>query len=263
MDARSTVPAGPAGARRLSLHLLVIGAIAVGLLATSGAAHAQPIDQGQAPAPPSSDQGPRFGNWGPGQQAPAPEGPSEGDAPAPSAPGARPDAAPGAPSTRAPSPYAAPAPGPNPAVPAPPNHWAGCDYDLRGSWQVSGTQTSPNQYPYLARINVRQYQNWLQIDQPQDGVSYYGVCRGDQMQLDVYQNGQFVGYQDGSIGSSGGGWGPGPWASAAAPSDRSDWGGPQPRFNRNWDDGRARFVSGSWVMFTPGYSSGQETWTRW
>ena len=102
--------------------------------------------------------------------------------------------------------------GPESAAPAPPNRWAGCDYDLRGSWQVSGTQTSPSQYPYSARINVRQYQNWLHIEQPQDGVSYYGVCRGDQMQLDVYQNGQFVGYQDGSIGLSGGGWGrvPGP-----------------------------------------------------
>src|SRR5438309_677881 len=140
-----------------------------------------------ASPPPTSDQGPRFGNWGPGQQAPAPEGPSQGDAPAPSAPSARPDAGPGAPSTRAaPAPYAAPAPGPNPAAPAPPNRWAGCDYELRGSWQISGTQTSPSQYPYSARINVRQYQNWLQIDQPQDGVSYYGVCRGDQMQLDVY-----------------------------------------------------------------------------
>src|SRR5207244_10801623 len=120
-----------------------------------------------------------------------------------------------------------------------------------------------------ARIQVRQYRSWLQIDQPQDGVSYYGQCRGDQLQLDVYQNGQFVGYQDGTVGGnnlwnsgrnggSNGGWN-GAWGrppgSGARPWNSPDWSGPRPRFGRDWDDGRPRFVSGSWVMFAPNYAT--------
>ena len=60
-------------ARRMIQHMLVIGAIATMLLASASAAFAQ--------TPPSSDQGSRFGQWGPGQPAPAPEGPSGGEAP--------------------------------------------------------------------------------------------------------------------------------------------------------------------------------------
>src|SRR5687767_10059436 len=134
-------------ARRLVQHLVIIAALAGVLLASASAALAQ--------APPSSDQGPRFNQWGPGQSAPAPEGPTGGDsanpqrdappsanrdyAPAPGFPGAVP-----APYS-APGPYAAPAPAPE-FLPAPPDHWGGCNYDLRGSWQLSGRQTDP--YPF-------------------------------------------------------------------------------------------------------------------
>jgi hypothetical protein len=251
---------------------LAVGTLLAGLLGASALAPAQSLAQGQTP--PTSDQGPRFGQWGPNQAPPAPEGPTDNAPPAAApnssaAPSARPDAMPGGagPSAApAPGPYAAPAPAPNP-VPNP-DRWAGCNWDLRGNWQIMGTQTNPYGAPYQARIQVRQYRNWVQIDQSQDNVSYYGVCRGDQLQLDVYQNGNFVGYQDGSVGggpSGWNGWGPGP-AAAAAPGiwSGADWSGPRPRFSRgDWDDGRARFVSGSWVLFVPNLTTGQETWMRW
>ena len=263
MDRWRSVRVGQAGRRRLLEHLLVIGVVVAVALAAAGAADARPADQG-GPTPPTTDQGPRYGNWGPGQSPPAPEGPLGGETQAPAAPaqpGARPDAAPGA-APSAPSPYAAP--GPNPSMPAPappaPDRWGGCNYDLRGSWQIMGSQTSPYQRPYSSNIRVRQYRNWLQIDQPQDNVSYYGQCNGDQLTLDVYQSGQFVGYQDGTVSWSSG-WGPGPWASTP-PWDGPDWSGPRPRFG-GWGGSRGQHVTGSWVMFSPSYAAGQETWVRW
>ncbi len=262
MDGWRSARVSQAGRRRLREHLLVCGIIVAVLLAAAGTADARSLDQ-DGPTPPTSDQGPRFGNWGPGQAPPAPEGPAGGDSQAPTAPnqpGGQPNAAPNA-APSAPAPYAAP--GPNPALPpAPaPDRWGGCNYDLRGSWQIMGAQTRPYQRPYSSNIRVRQYRNWLQIDQPQDNVSYYGQCSGDQITLDVYQNGQFVGYQDGSIGRTAG-WDSGPWASSA-PGNSPDWSGPRPRFRPDWGPGQGQFVSGSWVMFTPNYAAGQETWVRW
>jgi hypothetical protein len=219
--------------RRLVQHALVIGAVAAAVVvAASGTAFAQ--------TPPQSDSGPRFGQWGPGQAAPAPEGPSGGDV----APRGAPNTAPGAQGDALPGPYAAPAPGFAPSMPpAPypgPDRWGGCNYDLRGSWQIIGRQTDPYYFNYQSQIYVRQYRNWLQIDQPADNLSYYGICRGDDLELDVYAGGRFVGYEDGTVS-----WGSGrsPWTSS--------WG---PR-----NSGRVR---ATWTSFAAGYSTGNETWHR-
>jgi hypothetical protein len=225
-------------ARRLIQHTLVIGAIATMLLASASAAFAQ--------TPPSNDQGPRFGQWGPGQSAPAPEGPAGGEAPSTQrdapAPGAQPDAArPGFPGS---SPYAAPPAFPGPALPPAPDRWGGCNYDLRGNWQISGRQTDPYPFSYSSWVQVRQFRNWLQIDQPEDNLSYYGVCRGDYIELDVYAGGRFVGYEDGVVsGNSGGGT---PWSRMG--------------FNPRWGSTRIR---AEWTSFFGGFASGRETWYRW
>ena len=231
-------------ARRLVQHLVIIVALAGVLLASASAALAQ--------APPSSDQGPRFNQWGPGQSAPAPEGPTGGDsaspqrdappsanrdyAPAPGFPGAVP-----APYS-APGPYAAPAPPPE-FLPAPPDRWDGCTYDLRGSWQLSGRQTDPYPFSYSSWIHVRQFRNWLQIEQPEDNLSYYGVCHGDRIELDVYSAGRFVGYEDGVVS----------WSSSP-----TAWG----RFSTG-PRARGMRVRAEWTSFFGGYASGRETWYRW
>jgi hypothetical protein len=184
---------------RLARHTLLVGLVVASALATGTAARAQ--------QPPTADQGPRF-TWGPGQPPPQPEGPAGGDV-APAAPGPRPEYAP----------------------PPGPDRWGGCNHDLRGSWDVEGRQTAPWPYRYDATVFVRQFRGWLQVEQQQDGVSYYGVCRGDTVQLDVYYQGRFIGYQDGTLHGGG------------------RWGGRRIRFE--------------WTTFTPYYATGQETWRRW
>jgi hypothetical protein len=128
----------------------------------------------------------------------------------------------------------APAPG------SPPR--SGCNYDLRGGWQISGRQTEPYFYPYTAWIQVRQFRQWLKIDQPEDGVSYYGICRGDRLELDVYVGDQFLGYEDGFISTGGNS----PW-----------WGGPA-----TWQPRRSLRVQAEWVSFAGGPATGFETWQR-
>ena len=234
---------------RLVRHSFVLGLVLAATLGASASALAQ--------APPTSDQGPRFGQWGPGQAPPEPEGPAgpESAAPQPRFPGGGPDVGPGSRGARpetlpapAPGPYAAPPPGPEYAPPPAPDRWGGCDYDLRGTWQITGRQTSPYSYSYSARIHVRQYRGWLQIDQPEDGLSYYGVCRGNSIQLDVYSGSQFIGYEDGTISYRY----EGRPRALACPAPWCDWG---------W--GRGARVTADWVSFVPGFASGHETWHRW
>ncbi len=238
-------------------HLCLLGALLATLAASTPAASAQ--------TPPSSDQGPRFGQWGPGQAPPDAEGPAGADAPTPpntapaygsgpepgarsaapdtgrsAAPdGGRPFAAPGAPGLALP-----PAPGPAP------DRWGGCNYDLRGSWQISGRQTDPYPYSYSSWVHVRQFRSWLQIEQPDDNLSYYGICRGDTIELDVYAGGRFVGYEDGVVTSSGG------WSESASP-----WG--RARFGPWSPPSSGMRVRAEWTSFFGPFASGNETWYRW
>lgn len=208
---------------RLGRHLLLAGVLCASLALPSTTARAQ--------TPPTSDQGPRFNNWGPGQAAPDAEGPAGGESAAPSTapgPSGRAAPAPGSPSY---APAPAPAPAPNP------DRWGGCNYDLRGNWSVDGRQNDPWSYQYSANVYVRQFRGWLQIEQPQDGVSYYGVCRGNDVQLDVYVNGRFAGYQDGSVSGGGGGG------------------------SRFWNGGGLR-LRAEWATFAPSYAAGVESWRR-
>ncbi|HZR98665.1 MAG TPA: hypothetical protein VFE37_08165 [Chloroflexota bacterium] len=192
--------------RALALALVV-------LLGLSGTALAQ--------GTPSGDQGPRFGQWGPGRPPPAAEGPTAAPPPGAPAPGTLP---------QAPAPSAPGAPAPAPA----PNYWGGCNWDLRGTWRVTGRQNTPTFRMYRTTAHIQQYGNWLQIEQD-DGVSYYGQCNGNGIQLDVYSGDQFIGYQDGSFNYFGGGW------------DR-------------WNLARIQF---SWQTYVPSYAAGNETWHRW
>jgi hypothetical protein len=210
--------------RRVLEHLAIGGFVLAALTVAGGTALAQ--------SPPTADQGPRFGQWGPGQAAPAPEGPpsAANEAPRGSAPEATPPVgrAPGAP-----GPFLAP---PTPEYAPAPGYGGGCQHDLRGNWQIMGRQTDPYSYPYQAWIQVRQFRQWLQIDQPEDGISYYGVCRGDRIELDVYSGDRFIGYQDGNVTRDG--WSP-------------------------WQPRRGTRVSADWVSFAGGYAVGHETWRRW
>jgi hypothetical protein len=244
MDARGSL------ARRCIRHAAIIGLLAAALLTAAGSAFAQ--------TPPAADQGPRFNQWGPGQSAPAPEGPTGADVPSPQRDGpptAGRDAGPGfGPSAGSRGPMASPAPGPYAMPPTPefapsPDRWGGCNHDLRGSWQISGRQSDPYPYSYTSWIQVRQFRNWLQIDQPEDNLSYYGVCRGDYIELDVYSGGRFVGYEDGMVNS-----GPGPYYGSDS--------GRYPRMGfMNRPQGLR--VRAEWNSFFGGLASGRETWYRW
>jgi hypothetical protein len=219
------LPSGMTAARRKEANVRRTGAWARRLLGTGGAlAAAAALLLASSPAlaqerPPASNEGPRFGQWGPGQAPPTAEGP-EASAP---------------PSMRAaPPPSAAP---PRPGLPPPapnPNWWGGCNFDLRGSWFVDGRQDQPGYRPYTTNLNVTQYANWLRIDQPDAGYTYYGQCSGNSITLDVYQGSQFIGYENGTAD-----WGGGAYAR---------WGGPR--------------VRASWQTFVPSSSYGTETWHR-
>ena len=112
-----------------------------------------------------------------------------------------------------------------------PNWWGGCNYDLRGNWRITGTQTQPYRYTYTAAIQVRQYGPWLQITQPEDNISYYGRCTGHSIQLDVYSGGRFIGYEIGTVSVSGPGW--------------------------------EMSMRAVWAEFTPSYIAGHATGQRW
>jgi hypothetical protein len=169
-----------------------------------------------AQSPPTTNQGPTVPEWGPGRAPPAPEGaPSQG-------------------TTQQPGPtddggtyYYAPGAQVPPGRIAPPVGRIGgvCYFDLRGPWYVSGLQTTPYYNSYETRVYVRQFGNYLQGEQPSDNVSYYGVCRGDRIQLDVYEYGRLIGYQT---------------AVAQSPY--------------NW--------TAAWTSFRSGLSRGEETWSR-
>ena len=154
---------------------------------------------------PPPNEGPRFGSWGPGAAPPSPEGFT--------------------------APPGVPAPGGGVGVP-PPVPGNVCFHDLRGNWRVTGVQDVPYHSDYTVSLVVQQYGHWLQIQQPQGDIVYYGVCRGNSIELDVYENGQFAGYENGTVVND-----IGPWRA-----------------------GRVRLT---WTTFVPQYSAGHERWLRY
>jgi hypothetical protein len=183
--------------RRLVVCLAAVGALVINATVVDPQTHAQTT--------PTTNQGPQFGNWGPGAPPPAPQL----SAPSPQAPGG----------------YAAPGPQ------VPPPNWGGCNWNLSGPWRITGTQTTPWNYTYTARINVIQFGSWLQIQQPEDNIAYYGRCNGNTINLDVYSGGQFIGYEQGTLRG-------GPYSG----------------------DQRVKAHYTTWV---PGFTRGNETWHRW
>jgi hypothetical protein len=113
----------------------------------------------------------------------------------------------------------------------PPPNWGGCNWNLSGPWRITGSQSTPWNYTYTARINVMQFGPWLQIQQPEDNIAYYGRCNGNTINLDVYSGGQFIGYEQGTL-----------------------HGGPYSGDQR---------VKANYTTWVPGFTRGKETWHRW
>jgi hypothetical protein len=111
------------------------------------------------------------------------------------------------------------------ASPLPPGRTARCRWDLRGSWDARGQQTDPSANNYSARMQVRQYGNYLAVDQPAEGITYVGVCSGDRVELDAYSGSTFVGAQTGTV------------------------------------SGNGRRIEATWVLYAPDYAAGYETLT--
>lgn len=112
-----------------------------------------------------------------------------------------------------------------PSSPLPPGRTARCRWDLRGGWDSRGQQTDPQPNTYSARVNIRQYGNYLVAEQPGDNLTYYGICTGDRVELDAYQGDSFIGMQTGTIGANG------------------------------------RRIESTWVLYNPDYAAGYETLT--
>ena len=185
-----------------------VGAAALVVGITAGVTLAQDV--------PSSNSGPMFGDWGPGRPPP----------------GGAPQLEPAAPHEGAPGPLGAPAPGaPAPGIPSP--NWGGCSANLSGAWGSTGQETTPTPFQYSGSVQVSQWGAWVQATESQGAAQtqYYGRCQGDSVAFDVYANGQFIGYQSGTI-------------SAWAPR----WAGPRVNF--------------TWTSWVPQYSTGTESWRR-
>ncbi|MBX5491621.1 MAG: hypothetical protein IRZ14_10720 [Chloroflexi bacterium] len=143
----------------------------------------------QAEAQGTIGQGPRFPTLGPGLAPPEAEGPAR------------------------------------PNSPLPPGRTARCRWDLRGVWESRGQQTDPVPNTYGGRLLVRQYGNYLVIEQLSENLTYYGVCSGDRVELDAYMGDTFVGMQTGTVSANG------------------------------------RRIESTWVLYTPDYAAGYETLT--
>src|SRR4051812_18971461 len=211
-------PGSRRGVRR-SRRLVGALALALGLLLTtsdSGWAQALSADSGQvfaqtaapgtgatavpfsAPAasssaspPPATGAGaPRFPSLGPSQPVPDAEGPSRATS----------------------------------ALPA--GRTQRCRWDLAGVWEGRGQQTDPTSNSYATRLTVQQFGNYLSVQQPSDGISYYGVCTGDRVELDAYgADGSYIGMQTGTV------------------------------------SGNGRRIESTWVLYRPDYAAGYETLT--
>jgi hypothetical protein len=158
-------------------------------------------------------------------------------------------AAPGTGVTTGPAPFAAPAPAPRgggaprfpglgPSQPAPdaegparatsplpPGRTQRCRWDLAGVWEGRGQQTDPTSTSYGTRLIVQQFGNYLAAQQPSDGITYFGVCTGDRVELDAYSGDTYIGVQTGTVGNNG------------------------------------RRIESTWVLYRPDYAAGYETLT--
>src|SRR5579884_3445364 len=132
---------------------------------------------------------PRFPNLGPSQPAPDTEGPARANSP------------------------------------LPPGRTQRCRWDLAGTWEGRGQQTDPSSNSYATRLVVQQYGNYLAAQQPNDGISYYGVCSGDRVELDAYSGDTYIGVQTGTV------------------------------------SGNGRRIESTWVLYRPDYAAGYETLT--
>ena len=139
----------------------------------------------QAPA----GQGPRFPTFGPSIAPPEAEGPPRTTSTLPAGRGAR------------------------------------CRWALGGAWESRGQQTDPSPNVYSARLVLRQYGNYLVGEQLGDGITYYGVCSGDRVELDAYNGDTYVGAQTGTVSANG------------------------------------RRIESTWVLYSPEYAAGYETLT--
>ena len=152
--------------RRRIAAVLLVAASAVAVLAGGVAAQQSP----------STNSGPQFGEWGPGRGAPG------GEPQLPSPTGGNLGAA-------------------APGAPAPSPSFGGCSFNLGGSWAASGEETNPTAFLYTGSVNVTQYGRWLQATETQGmaQTQYYGRCNGESVTFDVYSDGQFIGYQNGTV----------------------------------------------------------------
>jgi len=144
-----------------------------------------------APAPATGAAGaPRFPSLGPAQPLPDTEGPARANSP------------------------------------LPPGRTQRCRWDLAGAWEGRGQQTDPSSNSYNTRLVVQQFGNYLVAQQLSDGISYYGVCTGDRVELDAYAgDGSYIGVQTGTV------------------------------------SGNGRRIESTWVLYRPDYAAGYETLT--
>jgi hypothetical protein len=142
-----------------------------------------------APAAASGAGAPRFPALGPAQPAPDAEGPARANSPLPTGRTQR------------------------------------CRWDLAGIWEGRGQQTDPTSNSYATRLVVQQYGNYLAVQQPADGITYFGVCAGDRVELDAYSGDTYIGVQTGTVGNNG------------------------------------RRIESTWVLYRPDYAAGYETLT--
>lgn len=105
----------------------------------------------------------------------------------------------------------------------PPGRTQGCHWNLAGIWEGRGRQTDPVPNTYTTRLVIRQAGSYVLAEQPADGITYYGVCSGDRLELDAYSGDTYIGVQTGTISANG------------------------------------RRIESTWVLYRPDYAAGYET----
>jgi hypothetical protein len=52
-------------------------------------------------------------------------------------------------------------------------------------------------------VNFQQFGSQLIVEQPSEGLTYFGVCTGDRLELDAYSGETHVGAQVGTVSADG------------------------------------------------------------